>query len=356
MRSKIIFNQDRITIKKFDLSSIKSNATIFIMGPRRSGKSTIKKHLIYDLDKKHKFNIGKAWNGTLESMKDLKWNMPPSTNVKYCKEDFQRVIRAIEANESKITNDNKKLLLVLDDCSYDDKLFKLKEMNELFCNGRHLRITNVTCAQYCMSMPPALRQNIDYIFVTKQNKPDVREKIYKYYFGMVPKYIFDRILDVTTKDYGVLVLDNTGTANTPEKMFYHFKADINILENNDFKLFDKKFWRMDKHVFPHLQIQMQAQGQNQGQAQTEGRTEGRTEGQTDHLNKCTKTQDIFDRIEQQNNDSGKSSKSTRQNKNDTDSDEETDLIIETNKKRKSDRSTDDSLRESTNKDKTIEFF
>jgi hypothetical protein len=78
-----------------------------------------------------------------------------------------------------------------------------------------------------MGLPPALRTNVDYIFVCKEPKKSNRKKLYEQYCGIFPDYeMFEKVLTETTNDYGCLVIDNTSTSEKIEDQVFWYKAEL----------------------------------------------------------------------------------------------------------------------------------
>ena len=64
--------------------------------------------------------------------------------------------------------------------------------------------------QYALGIPPALRSNVDYVFILRENINSNRKRLYEHYAGMFPTYeIFSQVMDQCTSNYECLVIDNT---------------------------------------------------------------------------------------------------------------------------------------------------
>lgn len=242
-----------VQLKMFDPRSLKAHSTILIFGPRKSGKSVLMKDLLYNMNKNKDtaFDMGFFLCGSKEAREDLKDIIPSNLNLDFSIEKWitnWTVVKKLE--ERLIAEDSRKgynCLIGLDDCTYDKRLMKGKEFRELAMNGRHYKVTPIICMQYCMDMGPDIRGNIDFIFVTKQTKPDVIMKIYKYFFGSFGTFDkFRKVLDVCTNNYEVLVLDCTVRhSNRVEDCVYFYKAQHPL---PPFKLFSNRAWEMNRAV------------------------------------------------------------------------------------------------------------
>jgi hypothetical protein len=101
--------------------------------------------------------------------------------------------------------------------------------------------------QYCMDMPPAIRSNIDYVFVLRENIVANREKIWKNYFGIFPTFpAFNSVMDQCTNDFECLVLDNTSRSNNIEDVVFWYKADV---KKPKFRVGAPQFWSVHKKLY-----------------------------------------------------------------------------------------------------------
>jgi hypothetical protein len=133
--------------------------------------------------------------------------------------------------------------LVLDDCLYDKKWIKDENIRCLFLNGRHWKISFIITLQDPLGLPPVLRNNIDYIFILRENKINNRRRIFEHYAGMFRKFeTFCSVMDQCTENYECLVIHNTSRSNQLEDQVFWYKANINA----DFKIGRREFWEMKK--------------------------------------------------------------------------------------------------------------
>lgn len=140
----------------------------------------------------------------------------------------KKIINAIQSrgeDHAKYTKDIS-IILVIDDCGYDKDIWKLEAMREIFYNGRHLCITMIMTFQYLVDIPPNYRTQIDYVFVSKENKKNMIKKFYDHFFGMFDKQVdFEKVLNQCTNDYSLLVLDTVVKSNKIEDQIFWYKAN-----------------------------------------------------------------------------------------------------------------------------------
>ena len=99
--------------------------------------------------------------------------------------------------------------------------------------------------QDCITMKPAQRGNMDFVFLCREPNVNVRKKLHTHFFGIIPRFHdFCDILDRCTADYGCLVFDNTVRSNKIEDCVFWYKARYPIPKykfgNNDFWEFHYK--------------------------------------------------------------------------------------------------------------------
>jgi hypothetical protein len=107
-------------------------------------------------------------------------------------------------------------------------------------NGRHYKIFFLVTMQHGMGLPPVLRNNIDYIFIFRNNIRREREKIYQHYAGMFPTYeAFEQVMLQTTENYECMVIDNKTQSNKIEDQVYWYKAT-----ESNFKMCSSDLWEL----------------------------------------------------------------------------------------------------------------
>lgn len=208
------------------MSTIKPHRITLIVGKRGCGKSTLLKDLLYHLRDDVDFVM--AMCPTMESA-DMLRSCMPSACV------FDRFspskVDQLVAMAQHLTAIGKKrsIALILDDCMYDRSVLKGASTRTLFFNGRHLGITFIILAQYCMDMSPDLRGQVDYLFTMKENIIANRMKLWKYLFGCVQNFDdFCAIMDRCTQNYECLCLDNTLQSGTVQDCVFWYKASMTI--------------------------------------------------------------------------------------------------------------------------------
>lgn len=137
---------------------------------------------------------------------------------------------------------NSGMFIVLDDLGFDAKILKEKSMRYLFMNGRHLNIFLCMTFQYVKDMPPAIRSNIDYVFINKDNSKENIEKLYSCFGGFFPNIdTFRHVMDNCTENYECMVIDNTSNSKHIEDNVFWYKAHF---PTPKFRMGSPEFWAL----------------------------------------------------------------------------------------------------------------
>ena len=239
-----------IQIKKFDPTSIDPCRICVFIGRRGTGKSQLVTDILYH---QRKIPMGVVMSGTEESNEHYKEFVPDSfiygqyepPVIEKIITHQQSVIKKCKTVEEK-ENVNNSVFMLLDDCMFDNKWTRDKNMRCIFMNGRHYRIFFMLTLQYCMDLPPSLRGQIDYVFILRENIIQNREKLYKHFFGIFPTFdAFNEVLTQCTENYECLVLNNRSTSNKIEDVVFWYKAKI----NRKFKMGSPSLWEHHKRNY-----------------------------------------------------------------------------------------------------------
>ena len=220
----------QLKLKMFDMSSVKNDSCVIMLGKRRTGKSFLVRDLLsYHSD----MPAGVVISGTEASNGFFGKIFPPvfihdEFKPKIIENLIKRqkgVIRKILAAPTGC-NIDPRCILLMDDCLYDAKSWANDtNIRQIMMNGRHLKIFFIMTSQYPLGVPPSLRSNIDYVFILRENIMQNRRRIYENYCGMLPSFdIFCSVLDQTTENHECLVVDNTTSSNKIEDCLFYYKA------------------------------------------------------------------------------------------------------------------------------------
>lgn len=234
---------EEIKLKKFDIKKMNKNSVCVLIAKRNSGKSFLMKDILY-----HNKGIPA---GLVVSRSDKVAHfydqfipdilIHHSYKTEFIQKLFNRQAKASEENWA-----NKRCFLVFDDVLSEASVWKKDPLlTDVFYNGRHFHILFLLAMQAPLGISPALRTNIDYVFILKTTNSSDRKKIYENYAGVFPtRDIFEKVLDGCTNNYGCLVIDNTATTNELTDQVFYYKAD----DHPGFKMCDESFWAKNSRV------------------------------------------------------------------------------------------------------------
>ena len=229
-----------LRIKKFDPLTIKESRILFLIGKRHTGKSVLMKDLLYHMPRPD-YVIAMA--PTEDTLKMYREFLPPSCIFDHFSQD--KLDRVVSLQRELVSRGKKRtVLVILDDCLYQKNVLKSTAMRSIFFNGRHDHISLMCAAQYLMDVDVSLRTNIDYLFVMRENILTNRQKLFKFYFGLFPKYEeFDKVMTACTQDYRALVLDGTQSPTDASDAIRWYKAGLAV---PDFRLCRPVFWNLSE--------------------------------------------------------------------------------------------------------------
>ncbi len=236
-----------VSLRKFDMKKIPQDAVCVFIGRRRTGKSTLVRDLLF-----HHQNmpLGTVISGTEESNSFYGKMIPPlfihgeyspiilANFVKRQKLMMARIQRDLQQGIQQSRIDPRSFM-ILDDCMYDDSWTHDKNIRYLFMNGRWLKVFFIITMQYPLGIQPALRTNVDYVFILREPYFSNRKRIFDNYCSVFPSFeFFCQIMDQCTQNYECLVVDNTSQSSKLEECVYWYKAEM----HPDFRIGDPQFW------------------------------------------------------------------------------------------------------------------
>ena len=247
-----------LELKRFDMKSIsfKPNESkgpvVVLIGRRDTGKSFLVRDLLYY---HQDIPIGTVISGTEEGNGFYSKMVPKlfihnEYNTAIVENILKRqrsVLKQIkkEVETFKRSTIDPRTFVILDDCLYDNTWSRDKMMRLLFMNGRHWKVMLIITMQYPLGIPPALRTNIDYVFILREPYIANRKRIFENYAGMFPTFeSFCQVMDQCTENYECLVINNNAKSNKLQDQVFWYKAD----SHNDFKLGSNEFWELSKDM------------------------------------------------------------------------------------------------------------
>jgi len=245
-----------LELQKFNMRSItfkpdeNKGPVVILVGRRDTGKTFLVKDLLfYHQD----IPIGTVISGTEEGNGFYGKLVPKlfihnEYNTAIIENILKRQRQVLKQINKEIQEFNKssidpRTFVILDDCLYDNSWARDKMMRLLFMNGRHWKIMLVITMQFALGIPPALRTNVDYVFILRDSYVSNRRRLHENYAGMFPTFeAFCQVMDQCTENYECLVINNNSKSNKLNDQVFYYKAD----GHNDFRLGSKEFWELSK--------------------------------------------------------------------------------------------------------------
>jgi hypothetical protein len=235
-----------LRLRKFDMSKIKHDKVVVLIGKRETGKSFLVKDLLWH---HQSLPFGSVISGTEGANQFYSKVVPPMfIHEEYSPLIIANVLKRQKLIAKKISNDlatrgqtavDPRNFLILDDCLYDQSWIKDRNVRYLFMNGRHVHTMFIITMQYAMGIPPSLRTNIDYVFILRENIVANRRRLYEQYAGMFPDFdSFCQVMNQCTENFECLVIDNNAKSNKLEDQVFWYKAS----PRPDFRLCSPDLW------------------------------------------------------------------------------------------------------------------
>ncbi len=234
-----------LELKKFDMSDIKNDKVVVMIGKRDTGKSYLCRDILYN---HRSIPVGAVISGT-EGANQFYSKMVPKLFIhdEFKPEIVQNMLKRQKSMIEKMHGGDNSIdpraFLILDDCLYDNTWAKDKNMRSVFMNGRHFQLLFLLTMQYALGIPPNLRTNIDYIFILRENYVSNRKRLYEHYAGMFPTFeMFCQVMDQCTENYECLVINNNAKSNKLSDQVFWYKAEV----KPDFKIGGSSYWDYSK--------------------------------------------------------------------------------------------------------------
>jgi len=193
-----------------------------VIGKAGTGKSTIITSLLYS--KKHIFPTGIVMSGSESSNHYYSQFFPELFVYNEYDED---VIKSF-VKRQKIAKEhlrNPWSVLLIDDCADDPKIFKKPLQQNLFKVGRHYKLWYILSLQYAVDIPPAIRVNVDNVFILREPSVKIRKVIWENYASIIPDFsTFCKIMDGLSDNYTAMVINNQTASNRIEDCVFYYKS------------------------------------------------------------------------------------------------------------------------------------
>ena len=197
----------KMQFRKFDISKLRCDHTVMVIGKRGTGKSFLAKDLLYHHRDLPIGTVISRYESTQKFYGDIPDRFIHDAYAPGVIEDF--------VNRQKVMMDrhdvDPRAFLVLD-CMYDNSWTRDKIARLLFLSGRSLNVMLVFMMQFPIDVPA----NIDFVFIFQDRIVSNRTRIYENFVRVFPTFdVFCQALDQCTDDYQCLVIDNNAETTSP---------------------------------------------------------------------------------------------------------------------------------------------
>lgn len=170
----------------FEEININPCGLITIVGLSNSGKTTLLRSIMYKLMGKGIYRTY-IFSATADIYRNTDYDFCEGRNVRKINmekirqlKEAQEVIVKKEAKDKRI--EAKWIAIILDDFIGDDECNLMSKMSkiisQLAVSGRHYKICTIVLSQHLNKLPPVIRQQSNYIFVTKVRMETIMKGIY----------------------------------------------------------------------------------------------------------------------------------------------------------------------------------
>jgi len=222
---------DDITIKEFQFEQLKPYSTIVFVSPRRGGKSTFIRQLLYQhYIKKQKIKnfliiSPTAFNPDYQFIDD---------RYKQTELNEEIIENILSEQEEKIANDkhaDNRLVIVLDDILKSTNGKTKDILERIFILGRHFSLEILLSVQNIRAeYTPSMRLNTDYVVLYQSTNRDNKDETHRLWLSLGDKDMEQVGFNILTKvpqKYRTLIIDNTSINKTNYGDFcYHFEATL----------------------------------------------------------------------------------------------------------------------------------
>lgn len=232
-----------LQLSKFNMNMINDDAVVVFIGKRNTGKSFLIKDLLYH---KKSFPIGTVISAT-ECANNFYNNIVPGIFIhnKFNDELVANVLKRQQIIKKQKDIDHRAFFIMDDMMSSANQWIKSENIGSMFCNGRHYGCMFILTLQYVMGIPPMLRNNVDYVFILRENIYKSRKKLYENWAGMFPTFaMFEEVMKECTQNYECIVIKNNSLSNKIEDCVFWYKAS----QHEDFRTCSDKYWDLDKKI------------------------------------------------------------------------------------------------------------
>jgi hypothetical protein len=239
----------QLHLRKFDMSMVADDSVVVFIGKRNTGKSWLLRDVLYQ---HRNIPIASVISPTEVGNKGFSKLVPCMfIHEKYEPEIVDNVVRRQQLVLRKMEREKRKYgkceidpraVFIMDDCMYNSSAWSRNPaVTSIFCNGRHFKLMFLLTFQYVLGVPPNLRNNVDYVFILRDNVLENRKKLWRHWAGVFPSFeMFCSVMDQCTENHECLVINNKSQSNKLEDCVFWYKA----VDHGNFRVGAPIFWQM----------------------------------------------------------------------------------------------------------------
>ena len=244
-----------IELNEFHMNMIKDGKKIVFIGKTNTGKST----LVLDYLYYHRsIPIVSVISPTDIYNRTFSPHIPSMLiHDKYTPELIESIVKRQQTITQRVNEDpeykeiDPRAICILDDCLAESKEWiNDQNIRWIFYNGRHVKLTFILTMQFSIGIPPALRSNLQYIFLCRDNRIIEQKKLYANYGSIFKSFdLFKQVHDKYTENYGCLVINLESTSINLNECVYWYKAKTeDKMDWNTFKLCPSYLWTNNEEI------------------------------------------------------------------------------------------------------------
>jgi len=228
-------------------TGLPDSGIVVCIGRRKSGKTVNILDILYH--KRMSFSHGIVFCGSKATCREYQQHIPSvfihdEFNPKLLESIVNKQERDVEMGTAK------PIFVLLDDLMYaKGAVTRDKTVRRIAFNGRHAKIFLILSMQYSMDLDPSIRQQIDFVFLSREKNKHYREKLYNAYnVCFESPSAFDRAMTSCTNDFETFVLSSASDTQSdkPEDNAFWFKSK----PGRKFKMNAKgSWWKFHRRMY-----------------------------------------------------------------------------------------------------------
>ena len=204
-------------LRMFDVAAMRDGSASVVIGARNTGKS----YLIRDLLRTKNLPAGALISH--DEGAPAFYGMPAT----FVHEEYDtNILGNVLKRQALVPKDrDRRAFAVMDHCMFDNSWTKDENVRTLVLQCRPFCVMFILALCYPPAAVPAA-PNMDYVFILRENNVFNRKRLFAQYAERVfPDFeFFCQVLDESTDDFHVLVIDNTSWSRRLEDVVFWYRA------------------------------------------------------------------------------------------------------------------------------------